>query len=1146
MKQSILTLYVVLFFFSVNFTTAQSTLNKSDFHTPSQSTKVHTWWHWMNGNISKEGITKDLESMKQQGIVQASIFDIGLPSTVKLDIPKVKFGTPEWYDLFRWALHEANRLGISIGAINCGGWSQSGGPWITPELSMKQYVWSKTIVDGGKIIKVQLTQPLSKNDFYRDVKVVAFPITETQNSYLLAHPKVKFNNWNTTVLNDANPMSKIDLKNGDSILISFSKIQTITKLAFFPFIYNSETRKTERASLKSKFNLLTSLDGITYYKIEDLLFVGINKMLLLEFPETKAKYFKLVCLNCPTDYSVGELELLKDEETPSYSPKIANLLEKTQVVSALQESELELTTGNSQNGIAANSIIDISNQITPDGKLNWKAPKGRWAIIRFGYTTTGRKNVCSNFEGRGLECDKMDTAALNLHFNSYAGKLIKVAGSFTGNTFKFLLMDSWEAYYQNWTKSFPEEFKKRRGYNMTSWIPVLCGETVDNTKLSEGFLHDFQLTISDLIGENFYKHFAELCHKNKMELHAEVIYGNTGEYPFLDVIKSNNYVDMPMTEFWAYPNKSKLIEYTPKARPDLYSIFPQFSSFEGNKKVIGSEAYTGYAHYSESPFELKPIGDQMFCSGINQMILHSYVHQPTDTKPGLTLDRYASHFNRNNPWWEFSQDWLTYQARIQTVLQKGEPVADVVFYIGDKLPQSLGKSIINQLPSGFIAYPCNFDMLKNKARVVDGKLSFGGIQQYRFLTLADKTNMELATLKRIAELVHDGLVVYGPKPLEMLSMLDIKNSSAEFYQLADALWGKSIDNKAIDNHYGKGKVMWGKAIDKLLAELKAVPDFASNQNDPKNIMYFHKKVKDDDVYFVFNQQNRTLNSELLFRVEGKTPEIWNAENGTITIPAIYAKEQNQIRIPVTFKPFQSLFFVFKNGKPENFISQVLLAGKQIFPQKLLSDTIYSIPQASFKNNSYQFSSELTGEYVFTSNKNETLSKSLVQPAVFDIENFKGKIEFMPIYSDTIQAVEISKLKSLTEFSDPKIKFFAGKSKYTIIFDAPSDFLTTKDSIVLNLGKMDATAEVKLNGKLIAYLWQPNFNISITDLLKTNNILEVTVANVCRNRFIGDFIQFGSLKSMWTTSPIEQFLNKDSSLKPSGLMGPMKLIKYAKQ
>ena len=179
-------------------------------------------------------------------------------------------------------------------------------------------------------------------------------------------------------------------------------------------------------------------------------------------------------------------------------------------------------------------------------------------------------------------------------------------------------------------------------------------------------------------------------------------------------------------------------------------------------------------------------------------------------------------------------------------------------------------------------------------------------------------------------------------------------------------------------------------------------------------------------------------------------------------------------------------------------------------------------------------------------KNELLSKSLTQPTVFNIENFKGKIDFTPIYTDTIQSVEISKLKSLTEFAEPKIKYFAGKSKYTIAFDAPTDFVTTKDSIVLNLGKIDATAEVKLNGKLIAYLWQPNFNISITNLLKTNNLLEVIVANVCRNRFIGDYIQFGSIQTLWTTSPIEQFLNKDSSLKPSGLMGPMKLIKYAKQ
>ena len=1145
MNRSTLTLIVVLLFIGVNFTIAQTALNIRDFQTPPQTTKLHTWWHWMNGNISKEGISKDLESMKQQGIVQASIFDIGLPSPNQLDIPKVKFGTPEWYDMFRWSLQEANRLDISIGFLNCGGWSQSGGPWITPESSMKQYVWSKTVVDGGQTINTQLPQPPSRNDFYRDAMVVAFPITEPQNSYQLAHPLVKINNQYTKALSDANPMSKIDLKNGDAILISFPKVQTLKKISFFPYIYNSETRKTERASINSQFSLLTSSDGNTFTKIKELAFVGINKMITVEFPETTAKFFKLECDNCPKIYSVGEIELLKEGENSSYSSKIANLLEKTQVVSAIQESQLELTTGNPEKGISENSIIDITNHLAPDGKLNWDAPKGRWGIIRFGYTTTGRKNVCSTFEGRGLECDKMDTAALSLHFNSFAGKLIKAAGNYNGNTFKFLLIDSWEAYYQNWTKNFPHEFEKRRGYNLTSWIPVLCGETVENTKLSEGFLHDFQLTISDLIGDNYYKHFAELCHKNQLELHAEVIYGNTGEYPFLDVIKSNNFVDMPMTEFWARPNSSQVIKYEPKPRPNPYSIFPQFSAFDGTKKIIGTEAYTGFANYSESPFDFKPFGDEMFCSGINQMILHSYVHQPTDNKPGLTLEKYAAHFNRHNPWWEFSQDWLTYQARIQSVLQKGEPVADVVFYIGDKLPQSLNKSIINQLPSGFIAYPCNYDMLENKATVEDGRLSFGGTQKYQLLTLPDKKYMELATLKRIAELVHEGLVLYGPKPMEMLSMLEIKNSSAEFNELADKLWGKSIENKAIENQYGKGKVMWGKPIDNVLNDLKAVPDLATNQNDPKNIMYFHKKVGDEDVYFVFNQQNRTLNRELLFRVEGKTPEIWNAENGTIAFPAIYSTEQNHIRIPVTFNPFQSLIFVFKSGKSANFISNVTLAGKQIFPQKLLLDTIYTIPRASFTNNGYRFSSELTGDYVFTTNKNESLSKSLTQPTVFNIENFKGKIEFTPIYKDTIQSVEISKLKSLTEFDEPKIKYFAGKSKYTIAFDVPTDFVTSKDSIVLNLGKIDATAEVFFNGKMIGYVWQPNFNMSITNLLKTRNILEVTVANVCRNRFVGDYIQFGNIQSMWTTSPIEQFLNKDTSLKPSGLMGPMKIIKYTK-
>ncbi len=175
----------------------------------------------------------------------------------------------------------------------------------------------------------------------------------------------------------------------------------------------------------------------------------------------------------------------------------------------------------------------------------------------------------------------MDTTALNLHFNSFAAKLIDKAGVYKGNTLKFILIDSWECQFQNWSKDFPKEFKNRRGYDILPWLPVLCGETVNNIQLSEAFLHDFRKTISDLIDQNYYKHFSELCHRNQIEMHAEVIYSNSGSYPPLDVLRSNKYVDMPMTEFWADPNSNQFPEYKPQKRPT--PGFSVYSALAANK-----------------------------------------------------------------------------------------------------------------------------------------------------------------------------------------------------------------------------------------------------------------------------------------------------------------------------------------------------------------------------------------------------------------------------------------------------------------------------------------------------------------------------------------------------------------------------------
>jgi hypothetical protein len=1134
LKSCILFLF---FFFIISIGFSQYTLNTSEFLSPPNSTKVNTWWHWISGNISKDGITKDLESMKQQGISQATILNIGDQTTwfnPKTYVPiPIKFNTEEWYQMFQWALKEANRLDIKIGVHNCDGWSTSGGPWITPELSMKKYAWSKTIIEGGQIINTQLAQPAARNNFYQDVAVVAYPIEKMQQTFEKTKVNIEINKISAgTKLTDGDPGTKIAIRKGDLINFMFESEIDAKKIVLFTSIVFTWGNIEKIAS---QFVLSSSVDGKVFTKISDLEFIGVNKINAVSFPDTKAKYFQLECKK--GNYDVAEVEILGANEIPAYSPQVSFLLEKTAILTPANETAFEIPVKNNKKGIAENSVIDLTRYMSADGILNWKAPKGSWQIIRFGYTTTGVTNSPATSEGIGLEVDKMDTTALSTHFNNFSGKLLQKAGKFAGNTFKFLLIDSWECEFQNWTKKFPEEFKNRRGYNIIPWIPVLCGEYVETPQLSDAFLHDFRKTIADLIGQNYYKQFSELCHRNQLEMHSEVIYGSGAMYPPLDVLKSNKYVDLPMTEFWANPNSNGTPTYQPTIRPTAY--FPTYAALACKKQVIGSEAYTGYADYSDSPADLKPFGDAAFCAGINQMILHSYVHQPLDKKPGATLGGFGASFNRNNPWWEFAQGWMTYQARVQYVLQKGEPVVDVLFYVGDQFPQyySYSKSIVNDLPYGFQANACNFDILK-AAKVIDGKISFGGLQKFPILTLPALTIMDFATLKRIAELVKEGVVVLGPKPLEMLSVTDIKTNTVKFNQLANTLWGKSTENK-----YGKGKVISGKSIGEVLKQLKAIPDFTTNSNDPKEIMFIHKKLGDDDVYYVFNQQKASLNRELFFHVAGKTPEIWNAENGTVTKPAIYSIEKNQTRIPVSFKPNESKIFVFKNQRPNHFIQNVSLAGKQIFPQQQLEDTTFSIPQATLSKSKFGFTTNMSGEYSFSSNDKRIVNANLIQTKIETIDNFKATIEFSPISDEVIQPVEITQLKSLTEFEDSAIRYFAGKAKYTITFKCPDSFVSKTDSIALDLGKLDASAEVRLNGKLLAFAWMPNTELVVSGMLNDENKLEITVATVCRNRFIGDWNQFGKIKSIWSTS---NALNKDKPLKPSGLMGPLKLVNYTLQ
>ncbi len=1119
-------------------------LSNKEFLNPPESVGIYAWWHWLDNAITKEGITKDLEAMKQQGISGATILNIGLFGERDMGVPQVIFGTDQWYDMFKWAVQEADRLGITIGAHNCDGWSTSGGPWITPEMSMKQYVWSKTYIKGGRTVDITLPEPQGYMDYYEDAAVIAYPAADSPNSFQLAGPQVKINDTiDGKVLFDGNPFSNVNLRNDAFIDIRFEDMFVADKIAVHLRMASSwESLR----NIRSGFEILTSDNGKKYTHAADFEIPGVNKTVTIEIPETKAKYFRIKLkqqseIPYYTQINLSEIELLKQGEHPTYNPSFKYHLEKTASTRPEEVSDIFVTESltDQLSPVVSSAVIDLSGNMDSNGQLKWDVPEGNWTIIRFGYTTTGVVNGPATNAGRGLECDKMDTAALNLHFRSFPEKLIKAAGNYAGNTFKYLFIDSWECNYQNWTKNFPEEFERRNGYSLMSWIPVLCGETENNTEETEAFLHDFRKTIADLIEGNYYKHYTELCHQEGMELHAEVIYGGV-HYPPLNILRSNSYMDVPMWEFWTNQDEDGFVHYMPVQNVSFDK--PMYASVLYNKPIVPSEAYTGFAHYSESPWDLKLYGDRAFCSGINRMVLHSYVHQPTERKPGMTLGPFASHFNRHNTWWDHVSGWFTYQARVQYLLQKGRPVADVLYFIGDQLPEYQKNNDLYDVPYGYNTQLCNMDILLNYSKVTNGLIRLKNGLTYKILLLPDNDQMEYATLLRIATLLEMGATVIGPKPVSVLSFKDRDKNNPDLRKLADEIWG-GIDGKNVtESNYGKGKIIWGKSIQEVLKGLNIQPDLKVLKSDSVNLLFIHKQIDNSEVYFLVNQEDKTVQTECVFRITGMSPEIWNPQDGKVLKPAVYSEEEDLIRIPLCFRPKESLFIVFSDVNPEEHIVAIHQDGKQIFPLAEAPFSDVPLPDIRSEGHDFVAVSNHPGEYTLITSLDKEYPLSAKGNEILEIKDFTGSISFESP-GGLAEPVNISNFQYWTDFTDPEIKYYSGKAKYTVHFSLPADYLTGNDSLELSIGMMKATGEVILNGQKLGYAWMPGqrFNIS-GSILKADNTLEVIVANVYRNRLIGDLAQFGEVKNLWTTSPVKEFLNKDMKLQSSGIAGPATVSK----
>ena len=530
-----------------------------------------------------------------------------------------------------------------------------------------------------------------------------------------------------------------------------------------------------------------------------------------------------------------------------------------------------------QDSVVSKSDIHVFPKY--DGEFKATLPEGDWILLRMGATTTGA--VCSPAPdaGRGLECDKLSKKAMDLHWEKGVAPLLKDLGDLAGTVLNNALIDSYEVGSQNYSEELFAEFEKHHGYSPLPFLPVVAGFVVDSAEFSERFLWDWRRTIADLFAENYAGRFAEHCHANGMLCSIEP-YGNG---PF-DNLQVGTKADIAMGEFWI---GGAAIETIKIAASAVHT--------KGNK-IVGAESFTADDHsgrWQVEPYGIKALGDRIFTQGVNRYIFHRYAHQPwIGLNPGMTMGPWGTHFERTVTWWEQSKEWLKYIARCQTLLQHGTFVADVLTFCGDDAPNDLNRP---SLPFGFDYDGCDRTTLMT-LQVVKGDLVLPGGMSYRALILPDSKWMTPKTLKKLVELSKAGATIVGSAPEKSPSLANYPSCDEEIRRI-------SADLKLVP--FAK------------LAQALKTPDVAFSEE--RELPWIHRREKDADFYFVSNPRKQNLIVEGIFRVAGKTPELWSPETGLIEDAPEWNPEGGGVKVTLRLGPSESVFVVFRKNKPSNHL-----------------------------------------------------------------------------------------------------------------------------------------------------------------------------------------------------------------------------------
>ena len=764
-------------------------------------------------------------------------------------------------------------------------------------------------------------------------------------------------------------------------------------------------------------------------------------------------------------------------------------------------------------------VMDLSRAVDllhPHAVLQWTAPAGNWKVARYASSYTRMMVKRATVGAEGWVLDHYSRKAMETHFREVGEKLARAT---RGKT-RCFFSDSWEVFGSNWTERFPEEFRRRRGYELLPYLPALDNEVPG---ISPGLRYDYWNTLSELTLEDYMMAMQEWCHAKGAYCRIQA----HGEEP-ADIIKCYGELDIPECESeLGWSADSPLITKIPKMASSAAHLY--------GRSDVSCETYTYLRRprYLVPPRMLKVVANRLFCHGVNHLIYHGYPYSPRRIgSPGWAF--YAeTTINHNSPWWPYVRYLNARNARLGRELHRGTSTADVLIYTSladiwckmasESKPTTLTCLMqqLGSLPDAAWGNGYDFDIANDevllKCRASDGGLSVAGLK-YRLLLVPQIDYIPIESMRKLLELARQKAPVLfvGKLPTSAPHSPGAQPHTSEM----EAMKAELERMNAVAGSLSPALAQSDKEVGPFLRRLTE-PDVELPSPD-LSLLFVHRRCPSEEVYFLSNSSDQDKVLDITFRVKGLVPYLIDPETGRQEQCCVYRAKAGRTALSLRFVPYGSHLIAFRKARPQ--------------PHLLRSDlpVVERSPGGGLLVRAYR-----PGSYAVTDSKGQK-RKVLVKelPQALNIAQWSLNVE------GRLRARRLDKPCSWTEI--PEIKGFSGPGIYRATFHLPKEWVARGIGLELDLGDVREVATVRVNGKLAGRLWTPPNALDITRLVrKGSNSLRVEVSNLLINKVLDfpdpDLSELERRYGRRFPPPGEKAVQPQ----PSGILGPVAMKPFAR-